>query len=94
MFFAISPVEMLKYSLQCLVGIAVEELTDTREMGEEGPNISDVIFRSLQGTEAGPEVGEIVANQLVVGVGHDMVVSKEYSRLERIWNLVLMALGV
>ena len=94
MLFFISLVEMLKDSLHSLVGIAVEELVDTRELEEEVPDLPHVISHSLEGTEAGPQVGEIVANQLVVGVGRNMVVSEEYSRLERIWNLVLMALGV
>ena len=72
---------MLKDSLHSLVGIAVEELVDTRELEEEGPDLSHVISHSLEGSEAGPQVGEIVANQLVIRVGHHMVVREEHCSL-------------
>ena len=60
----------------------VESLPDTREMGEEGPDLFAVVFASLNETEARPQVGQIVANQLVVDVGHNVVVREEHSRLD------------
>ena len=53
---------MWKDSLHNPVCEVAESLSDTRELEEKGIDPSDVIVGSLEDTEAGPQVGEIVAN--------------------------------
>ena len=86
--FVISPVEVCQDSLHHPVSEVVESLPDARELEEEGVDLFAVIFASLGDTEACPQVGKIVANQLVIGVGHNMVVREEHGRLERKINTV------
>ena len=86
LLFVISPVEMWEDSLQGLVSEVAESLPDARKPEEDGGDLSNVKVCSLAKTEAGPQVGEIVTNQPVVGVGHNMVVREEHGHLvQNIW---------
>ena len=77
MFF----IEGVKYSFEGSRVDIIEALLEAGDGEEEGRDLPVIVAQPLTEAEAGPEVGEVVPHQLVLGVDHHVVVREEQRRL-------------